>query len=471
MPATVISSRAGARSGNTCSRRPVSRSPTIAVPSGSTTRPVGTFRSVATTLGSPATWPDPGSAGWPGAGAGAESVGGPTSGGAPCGMGRQGPFGTYPSLPQAASAPARVRAASSREARPAVCRLTPFTVRAAGTDGSLPARAAAARTGRLTSAAVADTITGVDIVGPDDTLRVLVPSTALVGAVEALSPRVRAYRFDPADGLPAREAAQARVLVPRGGGSVPDELFAALPDLRMVQLMSAGAERFVGRLPEGVVLCNARGAHTPSTAEWAVTATLAAQRGVPEFVRAQEAGRWSPSTQRSLVGARVLIVGAGDIGQAIGRMMAGFDVELTYVARTARDGIRSTEELPELLPDADVVVLIVPVTPETTGMVDARLLAAMKDGALLVNAARGVLVDTDALVAELQSGRLRAALDVTEPEPLPEGHPLWSAPGLLLTPHVAGAVPDTNDRAAAAVLDQLTRVLEGRPLVNVVGDY
>jgi phosphoglycerate dehydrogenase-like enzyme len=141
------------------------------------------------------------------------------------------------------------------------------------------------------------------------------------------------------------------------------------------------------------------------------------------------------------------------------------------VARTARNGVRSTAELPELLPYADVVVVIVPVTPETTGMVDAGFLAAMRDGALLVNAARGVVVDTDALVAELLSGRLRAALDVTEPEPLPDGHPLWSAPGLLLTPHVGGAVPDTNDRAAAAVTDQVRRILAGEPLVNLVDRY
>jgi phosphoglycerate dehydrogenase-like enzyme len=235
--------------------------------------------------------------------------------------------------------------------------------------------------------------------------------------------------------------------------------------------MSAGAELYAGRLPDGVVLCNARGAHTPATAEWAVTATLAAQRGIPEFVGSQEQGRWAPATHRSLVGAKVLVVGAGDIGRRIGRMMAGFDPEITSVARTARDDVRSTDELPELLPAADVVVLIVPVTPETRGMVDAAFLARMKDGALLVNAARGVVVDTDALLAELRSGRLRAALDVTDPEPLPEGHPLWSAPGVLITPHVAGAVPDTNERAAAAVTEQLTRVLEGRPLENVVEDY
>jgi phosphoglycerate dehydrogenase-like enzyme len=307
--------------------------------------------------------------------------------------------------------------------------------------------------------------------GADETLHVLVPSRALAEAVEAVSPRVRAHRFDPADGVPTGEAAEAQVMVPRGGGELTAEVWDALPRLRLVQLMSAGAEKFVGRLPERVVLCNARGAHTPATAEWAVAATLAAQRGLPHFTRLQEAGRWEMRTDHSLVGAKVLIVGAGDIGRTIGRMMAGFDVDLTWVARTAREGVHAFGDLPDLLPDADVVVLIVPVTPETTGMVDAAFLAAMKDDALLVNAARGVVVDTDALLAELTAGRLRAALDVTEPEPLPEGHPLWSAPNLLLTPHVAGAVPDTNARATAAVTAQLERVLAGQPLENVVSDY
>ncbi|WP_369134480.1 2-hydroxyacid dehydrogenase [Modestobacter sp. I12A-02662] len=307
--------------------------------------------------------------------------------------------------------------------------------------------------------------------GPDETLRVLVPSTALAEAVEALSPRVRAHRFDPADGPPTGEAARAQVLVPQGGAALPDGVLDALPELRLVQLTSAGAEQFVGRLPEGVWLCNARGAHTPSTAEWAVAAMLAAQRGIPHFTREQDAGRWSPRTDHSMVGARVLMVGAGDIGRAIGRMLAGFDVELTWVARTAREGVHGFAELPQLLPHADVVVLIVPVTPQTTGMVDAAFLAAMADGALLVNAARGVVVDTGALLAELRSGRLRAALDVTDPEPLPAGHPLWSAPNLLLTPHVAGAVPGTDARAAAAVTGQLERVLAGEDLVNVVSEY
>jgi phosphoglycerate dehydrogenase-like enzyme len=308
---------------------------------------------------------------------------------------------------------------------------------------------------------------------PDETLHVAVASRAVGAALEAISPRVRTHRVDADAGPATGDATQAQVWIPRvSGATLPDNGFLeSLPRLRLVQLVSAGAEKFVGRLPDGVVLCNARGAHTPATAEWAVAATLAALRGLPFFVREQAAGRWSFTTHSSLVGARVLIVGAGDIGRTIGRMLAGFDVQLTYVARTARDGVRPTTDLPQLLPDADVVILIVPVTPETTGMVDAAFLAAMRDGALLVNAARGVVVDTDALVAELTAGRLRAALDVTDPEPLPEGHPLWSAPGLLLTPHVGGAVPETDARATASVVDQITRVLAGEPLTNVVDRY
>ncbi len=309
------------------------------------------------------------------------------------------------------------------------------------------------------------------ILGPAETLHVLVHSRAMAAAVQAVSPRVRAHRYDPREQVPGGEAARSRVWVPDNGGGIPDGLLAGLPELRLVQLQTAGAERFIGRLPSGVVLCNARGAHTPSTAEWAVAAMLAAQRGIPHFVREQEAGRWSPSTQHSMVGARVLVIGAGDIARRIGRMLAGFDVELTYVGRTRRDGVASTDDLPELLPRADVVVLILPVTEETAGMVDADFLAAMADDALLVNAARGVIVDTRALDAELRSGRLRAAVDVTDPEPLPAGHPLWTAPNLLLTPHVGGAVPQTEERATHAVTEQLTRIVEGRPLANVVDQY
>ena len=306
---------------------------------------------------------------------------------------------------------------------------------------------------------------------PDEPLHVLVPPV-IAEAVAAVSPRLRVHAFSPRDGAPSGEARRSVVWVPPSGHPwTPGEVVDALPGLRLVQLLTAGAERFIGRLPEGVLLCNARGAHTPSTAEWVMAAVLAAQRGIPFFTREQDARRWSFRTQHTLFGARVLIIGAGDIGRAVRRMLDGFGTEVDLVARSARDGVHATSELPRLLPRADVVVLVVPVTAETIGLVDAGFLAAMKDDALLVNAARGVVVDTGALVAELRSGRLRAALDVTDPEPLPEGHPLWTAPGLLLTPHVGGEIPGTVERGAASVTAQLERVLAGEPLQDVVGDY
>jgi len=147
----------------------------------------------------------------------------------------------------------------------------------------------------------------------------------------------------------------------------------------------------------------------------------------------------------------------------------GWEVTVERVARHARDGVRSIDELPGLLPEADVVVILLPVTDETRHLVNAEFLASMKDGALLVNAARGVIVDTDALLKELASGRIGAALDVTDPEPLPEGHPLWSAPGLLLTPHVGGAVHNSRASAYRVVAEQLRRLAAGEPLLNVIG--
>lgn len=250
------------------------------------------------------------------------------------------------------------------------------------------------------------------------------------------------------------------------------EVIAQLPLLEVIQLVSAGAERFVEHVPDGVVLCNARGAHSGATAEWIVAAMLASVRHFPRYLAAQARGEWDSPWNDELAGRRVLVVGAGDIGRAVGRRLAGFEVDVSYVARSARDGVSAVSDLPDLLPGHEIVVLLVPTTPETRGMVDAEFLAAMPDGALLVNAARGPVVDTDALLAELGSRRLHAALDVTDPEPLPEGHPLWSAPNLLLTPHTAGSVPRAGTRALAVVRAQLERLLAGQPLDNIVhGDY
>jgi phosphoglycerate dehydrogenase-like enzyme len=210
--------------------------------------------------------------------------------------------------------------------------------------------------------------------------------------------------------------------------------------------------------------------HSSSTAEWAAAVILAATRELPRFVLAQAEGRWESGPTAELAGQRVLIVGAGSIGSALASRLEPFGVEIVRVARTARKGVHPVSVLPRLLPDADIVVLLIPLTPETSGLVDAAFLGRMKDGALLVNASRGPVVRTADLYAELTSGRLRAAVDVTDPEPLPPGHPLWSAPGLLLTPHVGGAVPGLLRRAYQLVGEQLRRYAAGQPLANVVSN-
>jgi phosphoglycerate dehydrogenase-like enzyme len=270
---------------------------------------------------------------------------------------------------------------------------------------------------------------------------------------------------------PPPEAAGAGFWVPQYlGKDGLEKQLAALPELEVVQLTTAGADAFVGLIPQGVTLCDARGVHGGSTSEWVLTAVLASLREFPEFVRLQERRQWGQKFTGELAGKRVLVIGAGDVGDSIRRRMLPFDTTVTMVARTARADAHGVDELPALLPEHDVVVVVVPLTDQTRGMVDAAFLAGMADGALFVNAARGPVADTDALLAELRSGRLRAAVDVTDPEPLPADHPLWEAPNLLLTPHVGGAVRGFPARAYALVREQLERWVTGQPLQNVVRD-
>jgi phosphoglycerate dehydrogenase-like enzyme len=249
-----------------------------------------------------------------------------------------------------------------------------------------------------------------------------------------------------------------------------DAALAALPELRVIQLVSAGAEVWAQHVPPGVLLCDGRGVHGGSTAEWVLTAILSVLREFPRFVRDQDAHRWESRVTDELAGKKVLVVGAGDLGEHIATRLRAFDAAPTLVARRARDGVHGVDELPALLPSADVVVLVVPLTDDTRGLADARFLAAMADGALLVNAARGPVLVTDALLAELSSGRLRAALDVTDPEPPPPDHPLWTAPNLLLTPHVGGRVAGFPQRAYRLVREQILRYAAGEPVINVVAD-
>lgn len=274
--------------------------------------------------------------------------------------------------------------------------------------------------------------------------------------------------------IPA-DAAEIEFWVPPFLLSDPDQTrqaVAALTGLQVMQTQSAGVDGVLPFVPAGVRLCDGRGVHGSSTSEWALTAILSVLREFPRFVLAQAEQRWDYAVTDELSGKRVLIIGAGDVGQQLARRLRSCEAEVVFAARTARAGVHGMAEIPALLPAADVVVLIVPKTSETVGLVDAAFLARMRAGAMLVNAARGPVVVTDALLAELQSGRLRAAVDVTDPEPLPADHPLWRAPNLLLTPHIGGSVLGLTDRFIALLADQVGRFERGEPLRNVVeGEY
>lgn len=288
------------------------------------------------------------------------------------------------------------------------------------------------------------------------------------GVLDDLPADVEVLVWDGSEPAPAG-LDRVQMLVPSYQGRTDPRVLTQLPNLKVVQLLSAGADQWVSRVPPGITLCTARGVHTNSTAELALAGLLAVLRRLPQFLQAQQAHDWQHSEGDELAGKRVLIVGAGDIGERVGAAVQVFDAEVTLVARRERPGVHTVAELPGLLPEHDIVVLALPLTPETTGLVDAAFLAAMPDGALLVNVARGPIVDTAALLAELRAERLWAFLDVVDPEPLPRDHPLWSAPNLILTPHVGGGSSGWERRAFRLVAAQLGRLERGEPLLNVVG--
>jgi phosphoglycerate dehydrogenase-like enzyme len=250
------------------------------------------------------------------------------------------------------------------------------------------------------------------------------------------------------------------------------EVAPRIEGLRYVQTFSAGVDRIVGRLPAGVVLCDAAGVHDIAVAEWVVMVILAARRRLPEHVDGQRSGTWRRETLigDDLDGATVALVGVGAIGRAVEARLLPFGVRIVRVARRARAGVHPIEELATILSAADIVVILMPLTPGTNGLFGAVAIDAMRPGALLVNASRGKIVDTSALTAAVLDGRIRVALDVTDPEPLPEGHPLWSAPGALITPHVASDVRAEDNRAWALVHAQVGRLARGEPLANEVVD-
>jgi phosphoglycerate dehydrogenase-like enzyme len=311
-------------------------------------------------------------------------------------------------------------------------------------------------------------------------VRVLVPAAIPDGALGPIPPGVELVATG--EGPIPAAAADARMVIL--AGDLPqrlDEVLAAATGLEVVQTVSAGVDWIAHRLPPGLTLCNASGIHDIPVAEWVVGAILAMRRRFPEFLALQATGTWdadlngySGGARRSelwpipdLHGAHVLILGHGSIGRAVEARLAPFGATVTGVARSERPGVHPLSAARDLAAQADVVVVLLPLTEETDGVVDGAFLDAMRPGALLVNAGRGRHVVTADLVARLRTGRVRAALDVTDPEPLPADHPLWTCPGLLVTPHVAGTTERWLQRALAFAGDQMRRLAAGETLRNV----
>lgn len=309
-------------------------------------------------------------------------------------------------------------------------------------------------------------------------ITISVPAHDVADAVRDLGSDVEVVVWDPSQSdapEDTRDRIQLACVAHKTGGRTVYGRLGECSALKVIQIPSAGYEHAAPFVPAGVALANARGVHDTRTAEMALLLTLASQRQLFEFMASQQVKEWEPYYfAPSLADKRVLIVGYGSIGSAIGARMRVCEALVEGVARTARtapDGttVHAMDDLLELVPHADVIVVVLPLDENTARVVDAAFLARMQDGALLVNVGRGGTVDTDALVDALNSGRrLRAALDVTDPEPLPADHPLWHAPGVIITPHVAGFEVLTNRRYTDLLRRQVDALRSGGEPVNVV---
>lgn len=238
--------------------------------------------------------------------------------------------------------------------------------------------------------------------------------------------------------------------------------------LQILQVPNAGYESALPYLSEGMMLCNARGVHNASTAELAVGMAIAMKRGFPDFIRAQDQGMWSHERMGSLNDSNIGIIGSGSIGQTLISYLEPYEVDIKSFSRTGMNGALTMDKLDELLPTFDILILIIPLNPESKHLINARRLALLKDRAILINVARGQVIDTDALVAELNNGRIRAALDVTDPEPLPSDHPLWRAPNVMITPHVGGDSEAFEKRGKRFMEEQLHRIASGLDPLNII---
>jgi len=292
-------------------------------------------------------------------------------------------------------------------------------------------------------------------------MRVWIPFDAGRDLLGPLPDGVEVDVWDGREPLPPR-ADEVEVLVPPWWPK--DTVSSTLPELgslRLIQMLNAGVDWIVGAVPPGVTLCNAGDVNAVEVAEWVMAVTLSHLRELPRFAAARTSGEWRPGLTSTLRHRRVVVVGHGAIGRALVAMLEPFGADVTVVARTARDGVEPVERLPDLVTDAEALLVVAALTEGTRGLVDRDLLARLPDGALVVNVGRGPIVVTDDLLAELTSGRLHAALDVTDPEPLPEGHPLWVAPNLTLTPHVGGGTTNFMPNAFGLVGDQVRRLVAG----------
>ncbi|MFD9890963.1 NAD(P)-dependent oxidoreductase [Amycolatopsis sp. NPDC059027] len=282
---------------------------------------------------------------------------------------------------------------------------------------------------------------------------------------------VELITYDPANPTLSDQQRQAEILMaPYRGTHRAKPYLQQLPALRMVQLPAAGTDEWLDDVPKHLLLAGSRGGHSRPVAEWVLSAILTQLRQWPALVRSQDESVWAHRKfeMDTLAGKRVLIIGAGGIGTAVSRMLAPFDADSTLVASRARGDVHGSDELPSLIGGHQIVVITAPLNDATFRLVDRDFLAAMDDGALLVNVGRGKIVDTDALVGELRSGRLRAALDVTDPEPLPADHPIWSCQGAIISPHSARTVPGTSALVYAVAAEQIAAFLDGREPTNAV---
>ena len=279
---------------------------------------------------------------------------------------------------------------------------------------------------------------------------------------------VDAVYYEPGDPWPPGHLDATVVVVGYENAGAIAARFVELPNLRLIQTLNAGYEQWLPLLPDGVMLSNGRGAHGGSSAEWVVAALLAIYRDLRLFDEQQSEGIWREKDTETLIGKRVVVLGAGDLAVNLASRLAPFETEVTLVGRRPRPGVHALADVDGPLSAADVVVAMLPGNESTRHVIDAEFLAKLRDGTVVVNVGRGGSVDTDALLAELMSGRLRAALDVTDPEPLPADHPLWSAPGLLLTPHVAGSTAGAWERAWAVAMRQIEAFAVGAIPPNLV---